>query len=297
MHKSGFINIIGRPNVGKSTLMNTLIGERMSIITNKPQTTRHRIIGIISDDNYQMVFSDTPGFITDPAYKMQEAMNSFVFSTFEDADCMLFVTDTQEKYEEDDQVIERLKKIKIPLFLIINKTDISKPEEIVALIQTWNKRVKFTETIPISALEKFNTDTILKLIIDLLPEGPPYYPKDQLTDKSERFFISEIIREKILIQYKQEIPYSCEVIVEEFKETKSNKGKLTRIRAVIYVSRKTQKSILIGKNGFAIKALGTAARRDIEDFLEQNVFLELFVKVKDNWRDDDKMLKHFGYQQ
>ncbi len=297
MHKSGFINIIGRPNVGKSTLMNALIGERMSIITNKPQTTRHRIIGIISDDNYQMVFSDTPGFITDPAYKMQEAMNSFVFSTFEDADCMLFVTDTQEKYEDDDEVIQRLKKIKIPLFLIINKTDVAKPEEIVALIQTWNKRVKFTETIPISALEKFNTDTILKLILDLLPEGPPYYPKDQLTDKSERFFVSEIIREKILIQYKQEIPYSCEVIVEEFKETTNNKGKLTRIRAVIYVARKTQKSIIIGKDGFAIKKLGTAARRDIEDFLEQNVFLELFVKVKDNWRDDDKMLKHFGYQQ
>jgi len=296
MHKSGFINIIGRPNVGKSTLMNALIGERMSIITAKPQTTRHRIIGIVSDDDYQMVFSDTPGFITDPAYKMQEAMNSFVFSTFEDADCMLFVTDTQEKYEDDDQVIERLKKIKIPLFLIINKTDIAKPEEIVALIQTWNKRVKFTETIPISALEKFNTDTILKLILGLLPEGPPYYPKDQLTDKSERFFVSEIIREKILIQYQQEIPYSCEIIVEEFKASKSKKGPLTRIRAVIYVARKTQKSIIIGKDGFAIKKLGIAARRDIEDFLEQNVFLELFVKVKDNWRDDDKMLKHFGYQ-
>jgi len=276
--------------------MNALIGERMSIITAKPQTTRHRIIGIVSDDDYQMVFSDTPGFITDPAYKMQEAMNSFVFSTFEDADCMLFVTDTQEKYDDDDQVIERLKKIKIPLFLIINKTDIAKPEEIVALIQTWNKRVKFTETIPISALEKFNTDTILKLILGLLPEGPPYYPKDQLTDKSERFFVSEIIREKILIQYQQEIPYSCEIIVEEFKASKSKKGPLTRIRAVIYVARKTQKSIIIGKDGFAIKKLGIAARRDIEDFLEQNVFLELFVKVKDNWRDDDKMLKHFGYQ-
>ena len=276
--------------------MNALVGERMSIITNKPQTTRHRIIGIISDDDYQMVFSDTPGFITDPAYKMQEAMNSFVFSTFEDADCMLFVTDTLEKYDDDDEVIERLKKIKIPLFLIINKTDVAKPEEIIALILTWNKRVKFTETIPVSALEKFNTDTILKLILDLLPEGPPYYPKDQLTDKSERFFVSEIIREKILIQYKQEIPYSCEVIVEEFKETTSKNGPLTRIRAIIYVARKTQKSILIGKNGFAIKNLGTSARKSIEGFLEQKVFLELFVKVKDNWRDDDKMLKHFGYQ-
>jgi len=297
MHKSGFINIIGRPNVGKSTLMNALVGEQMSIITNKPQTTRHRIIGIISEDDYQMVFSDTPGFITDPAYKMQEAMNSFVFSTFEDADCMLFVTDTLEKYEEDDQVIERLKKVTVPLFLVINKTDIAKPIEIVTLIQTWNKRVQFTETIPISALEKNNTDTLLKLILDRLPEGPPFYPKDQLTDKSERFFVSEIIREKILIQYQQEIPYSCEVIVEEFKETKSNKGEpLVRIRAVIYVSRKTQKSILIGKGGSAIKNLGMAARKGIEAFLGSKVFLELFVKVKDNWRDDDKQLKHFGYQ-
>ncbi len=277
--------------------MNALVGERMSIITNKPQTTRHRIIGIVSGDDFQMVFSDTPGFITDPAYKMQEAMNSFVFSTFEDADCMLFVTDTQETYDDDDQVIERLKKIDIPLFLVINKTDIATPEQIIALIQTWNKRVNFTETIPISALEKKNTDTLLKLITDVLPEGPAYYPKDQLTDKSERFFVSEIVREKILLQYKQEVPYSCEVIVEEFKETTSKKGEpLVRIRAVIYVSRKTQKSILIGKGGSAIKQLGMSARKGIESFLEKKVFLELFVKVKDNWRDDESQLKHFGYQ-
>jgi GTPase len=297
MHKSGFVNIIGRPNVGKSTLMNTLIGERMSIITHKPQTTRHRIIGIVSEEDYQIVFSDTPGFITDPAYKMQEAMNSFVFSTFEDADIMLFVTDTVEKYAEDDQVIERLKKIDIPLFLVINKTDLLKsPNEVLDLIGRWNKRVKFTETIPISALQHNNTDTLVKLILDRLPEGPAYYPKDQLTDKSERFFVSEIIREKILELYKQEVPYSCEVIVESFKETETTSGQpMVKIRAEIYVARKTQKSIIIGKQGSAIKQLGTEARKGIESFLEKKVFLELFVKVKEGWRDDDKSLKHFGY--
>lgn len=297
MHKSGFVNIIGRPNVGKSTLMNTLIGERMSIITNKPQTTRHRIIGIVSDEHSQIVFSDTPGFITDPAYKMQEAMNSFVFSTFEDADIMIFVTDTQEKYEDDDQVIERLKKIDIPLFLVINKIDLLKtPEEVLALIAKWNKRVKFTETIPISALQANNTDTLVKLIQERLPEGPVYYPKDQLTDKSERFFVSEIVREKILELYKQEVPYSCEVIVASFKETETKSGQpMVKIRAEIYVARKTQKSILIGKQGSAIKRLGMEARKGIEAFLDKKVFLELFVKVKDGWRDDEKSLKRFGY--
>ncbi|MFK7807713.1 MAG: GTPase Era [Saprospiraceae bacterium] len=297
MHKSGFVNIIGRPNVGKSTLMNTLTGERMSIITNKPQTTRHRIIGIVSEDDYQIVFSDTPGFITDPAYKMQEAMNGFVFSTFEDADIMIFVTDTLEEYEDDDQVIERLRKIEVPLFLVINKIDLLKsPAEVLALIAKWNKRVKFTETIPISALEKNNTDTLVKLVLDRLPEGPVYYPKDQLTDKSERFFISEIIRESILVLYKQEVPYSCEVIVDSFKETETKRGEpMVRIRAEIYVSRKTQKSIIIGKQGSAIKRLGTEARRGIENFLQKKVFLELFVKVKDGWRDDEQSLKHFGY--
>ncbi|MFT4665696.1 MAG: GTP-binding protein Era [Polaribacter sp.] len=297
MHKSGFVNIIGRPNVGKSTLMNTLIGERMSIITNKPQTTRHRIIGIVNDEHSQIVFSDTPGFITEPAYKMQEAMNSSVFSTFEDADIMIFVTDTQEKYEDDDQVIERLKKIDIPLFLVINKIDLLKtPGEVLALIASWNKRVKFTETIPISALKGNNTDALVKLIQGRLKEGPAYYPKDQLTDKSERFFVSEIVREKILELYKQEIPYSCEVIVDTFKETETNSGQpMVKIRAEIYVARKTQKSIIIGKDGSAIKRLGTEARKGIEYFLDKKVFLELFVKVKDGWRDDEKSLKHFGY--
>lgn len=295
MHRSGFVNIIGRPNVGKSTLMNALVGERMSIITNKPQTTRHRIIGILSDDDYQIVFSDTPGIIEDPAYKMQEAMNSFVKTTFEDADVMLFVTEVKERYTEDDPIIQQLKNVKAPLFLLLNKIDLAEPEEIVELIQWWNAKIPFTETIPISALKKDNTEKLLQLILDIIPEGPVYYPKDQLTDKSERFFVSEIIREKILLLYKQEVPYSCEVMVESFKEGTSKSGPLIRIQAIIFVARKTQKSILIGKNGSAIKRLGTDARKSIETFLEKKVFLELHVKVKDNWRDDERMLKHFGY--
>lgn len=294
-HKSGFVNIIGRPNVGKSTLMNTLVGERMSIITFKPQTTRHRIIGIVSDEDYQIVFSDTPGIIKDPAYKMQQAMNSFVEGTFEDSDIMLFLTTPEEKYEDDDPIIEKLKKVKVPLFLVLNKVDISTPPELIKLIQLWNDRVKFTETFPISALKKHNTSELQKYIIKYLPEGPVYYPKDQLTDKSERFFVSEIIREKILVRYKQEIPYSCEVVVESFKV--DPKRPLIRIRALIYVARKTQKSIIIGKEGSKIKSLGIDARKDIEKFVQKQVHLELFVKVKDNWRDDENMLKNFGYKQ
>ncbi len=297
MHKSGFVNIIGRPNVGKSTLMNALVGERMSIITNKPQTTRHRIIGIVSDDDYQIVFSDTPGIIRDPSYKMQVAMNSFVKTTFEDSDIMLFVTEKNEKYADDDPIIERLKRVEVPLFLVINKMDITEPEEIAALIKLWNDRIPFKETIPISALKKLNTEKLFELILEDLPEGHPYYPKDQLTDKPERFFVSEIIREKIFLNYKQEIPYSTEVGIESFKETKTNKGEdLVRISALIYVARKTQKPIIIGKAGAAIKKVGTDARKDIEKFLEKKVFLELHVKIKDNWRDDDQMLKRFSYQ-
>ena len=296
MHRSGFVNIIGRPNVGKSTLMNIVVGEKMSIITNKPQTTRHRIIGIVSDSDYQIVFSDTPGIISDPSYKMQEAMNRFVSSTFEDADVMLFVTDTEEKYEIDDPIIKRLQKVKIPLFLLINKTDLSTPDKIIALIQWWNEKVKFKETIPISALNEENVDTVLKLIVDNLPEGPVYYPKDQLTDRNERFFISEIIREKILVFYHQEIPYSCEVIVNSFKNTVTkNNEPIVRIAATIFVARDSQKNILIGKGGSAIKRLGASARKDMEAWLESKVFLEMHVKVKSNWRDDERMLKHFGY--
>lgn len=277
--------------------MNALVGERMSIITNKPQTTRHRIIGIISEANYQIVFSDTPGIIDDPSYQMQKAMNRFAHSTFEDGDIMLFVTDVNETYEEDDPIIQRLQQTKIPIFLLLNKIDTTKQEKIIELIQLWNKRIQFKETIPIAALHKKNTDTLLKLIIDNLPKGPVYYPKDQLTDKSERFFASEIIREKILQQYHQEIPYSVEVLINSYKETKTKAGDdLIRIEATIFVARKSQKVILIGRNGTAIKRLGTAARKDIETFTEKKVFLQLYVKIKDNWRDDEKLLKHFGYQ-
>lgn len=295
-HRSGFVNIVGRPNVGKSTLMNALVGERMSIITNKPQTTRHRIIGIVSDDDYQMVFSDTPGLIEDPSYKMQEAMNHFVVASFQDADLVLFVTTLEEKYEEDDRIIRFLKKTTVPKILIINKTDIMEDVEVVKMIQDWNKIIAFDETFPISALKKKNTDQLLACILGYLPEGPIYYPKDQLTDKPERFFASEIIREKILMLYKQEIPYSCEVIIEEFKEGKTNSGAdIIRIGAVIFVNRKSQKMIIIGKGGGSIKKLGMLARKDIEAFTEKKVFLELFVKVKENWRDDDRYLKSFGY--
>jgi len=298
MHKSGFVNIIGRPNVGKSTLMNALVGERMSIITNKPQTTRHRIIGILSGEDYQIVFSDTPGIIRDPSYKMQVAMNRFVHTTFDDSDVMLFVTEAEEQYDDDDPVISLLEKVKVPLFLIINKIDKTEPEKIVELIKIWNERIPFKEPIPISALNKSNTEKVFELVLENIEEGPAYYPKDQLTDKSERFFVSEIIREKILLNYQQEIPYSCEVVVESFKETTTKYGDpLVRIAATIFVARKTQKMIIIGKNGHAIKKVGTDARKDIETFIESKVFLELHVKVKDNWRNDERMLKHFGYNQ
>lgn len=273
--------------------MNTLVGERMSIITSKPQTTRHRIIGIVNGEDYQMVFSDTPGMIQDPAYKMHKMMNRFAHSTFEDADVMIFMTDPFEEYADDDPIIEKLTKVEVPLFLVINKTDITEPAQLLQLIQKWNKRVKFTETFPISALQKHNTDELSRYIAKYLPEGPAYYPKDQLTDKSERFFVSEIIREKILLLYRQEIPYSCEVAVEHFKI--DPKKKLVRIGASIFVARKTQKSILIGKDGSKIKKLGIEARKDIETFLAQRVYLELHVKVKENWRDNDQMLKYFGY--
>ncbi|MEM8523659.1 MAG: GTPase Era [Bacteroidota bacterium] len=296
-HKSGFVNIIGRPNVGKSTLMNALIGERMSIITNKPQTTRHRIIGIVNEEDYQIVFSDTPGMIHDPSYKMQNAMNRFAFSTFEDADVMLFILDANEKYTEDTEIFEQLKGLEVPLFLVINKTDTITPEQVLLLIKEWKNRLDFKEIIPISALHKSNTDRLLELIVQYLPEGPAYYPKDQFTDRSERFFVSEIIREKMLLNYHQEIPYSVEVIVESFKETTTKAGApLVRIGAIIFAERKTQKSIIIGKNGSAIKKLGMDARKAIETFLESKVFLELHVKVKENWRNDDGLLKQFGYK-
>lgn len=291
-HKAGFVNIIGRPNVGKSTLANILVGERLSIITHKPQTTRHRILGIVNGEDFQIVFSDTPGFVKNPAYKMHETMNSSVHETFEDADVMIFMTDTQEKFDQEEVIFERLKNVDIPLFLIINKVDLVQPIEVLQLIQKWTKRLKFTEVFPISAMKEHNTTELLNYIVKYLPESPPYYPKDQLTDRSERFFVSEIIREAILQLYSQEIPYHCEVIVDMFKEEKD----IVKIWATIYVGRDTHKSILIGKGGSAIKRLGTEARKGIERFLMNKVFLNLNVKISDNWRDDDDSLKRFGYQ-
>ncbi|MEZ4987570.1 MAG: GTPase Era [Saprospiraceae bacterium] len=296
MHKSGFVNIIGRPNAGKSTLMNALVGERMSIITAKPQTTRHRIIGLLSGDDFQIVFSDTPGIIKDPAYRMQEVMNRFVNTTYEDADIMLFVAGMDEQYTADDPVVAQLKQMEAPVFLVLNKMDTSNQQEVLARISQWREWVDFAEVFPISALHQQGTDGMLKAIIAALPEGPAYYPKDQLTDRPERFFVSEIIREKIMENYHQEIPYSVEVVVESFKETQTNKGEdIIRISATIYVMRPTQKSIIIGKGGQSIKELGTASRTALETFLENKVFLELHVKVRENWRDDEQWLKRFGY--
>ena len=298
MHRSGFINIIGHPNVGKSTLMNELVGERMSIITNKPQTTRHRIIGILSGEDFQMVLSDTPGVVEKPAYKMHQAMNSFVQSTFEDADLMLLVTDVLEEYKAGDQLLEQLRRqISIPMFVVLNKIDLVDEEKLEQLKTFWAEQLPNAQVIPISALKKISTDLLLNTLKENLPEGPEYYPKDQLTDRPERFFMSEIIREKIMTLYHQEIPYATQVIIEEFKEDQTVGGKaIARISATIFVERDTQKSILIGKNGVSIKKLGTDARLDMEKFLEKKVFLELFVKVKDNWRNDDFLLKQFGYK-
>lgn len=296
-HRSGFVNIIGEPNVGKSTLMNALVGERMSIITNKPQTTRHRILGILNDDNFQIVFSDTPGYILDPSYKMQESMNQFVKISYEDADIFVYVVDAYAEFNAEHPIIRVLQGTKKPTIVVLNKMDLIDQSTIDQLTQTIGQLLPHAEVVPISALNKINTEELLQKIQSALPEGPAYYPKDQLTDRPERFFVSEIIREQILELYHEEIPYSTEVIIESFKEEESRKGPLIRIRAVIFVLRKSQKGIIIGKGGSAIKELGTRARKKIETFLDQHVFLELYVKIKENWRDDERMLKHFGYKQ
>jgi GTP-binding protein Era len=296
-HKSGYINIIGHPNVGKSTLMNALVGERMSIITHKPQTTRHRIIGIVNDDDFQLVFSDTPGLIKKTNYKMQERMNAFVQGTTEDADVMMLVIDVKEPFDAESPLLQIVKKVKCPLFLVLNKTDLVTEEQLMKVILQWKDLVNFAEIIPISALNKKNISLLLNKILEYIPEGPVYYPKDQFTDRSERFFVSEIIREKILLHYHQEIPYSVEVIVDSFKEDPDADKNLVKIHSTIFVSRKTQKSIIIGERGTAIKKLGIEARKDIEKFLDKRVFLELFVKVKEDWRDDDSSLKMFGYSE
>jgi GTP-binding protein Era len=297
MHKSGFVNIVGRPNVGKSTLMNALVGERMSIISNKPQTTRHRLIGILSGDDFQIVFSDTPGLVRQPAYKMHESMNRYVSSAFEDADLMLMVTEVGEVYADDDPLLDNLRKLEVPRFLVINKMDLTTQEKITELINDWQQKLPFTEVFAISALLSVNTAHLLEQIVKYLPEGPAYYPKDQLTDRPERFFVSEIIREKIMELYQQEIPYSTEVGIEWYEETETKDGEpLARIGALIYVMRKTQKPIIIGKNGESVKKLGMEARKAIEAFLGHKVYIELFVKVRENWRDDERLLHSFGYQ-
>jgi len=296
-HKSGFVNIIGNPNVGKSTLMNALVGEKMSIITSKPQTTRHRIFGLLSEDDYQVVFSDTPGIIDKPIYGMQNSMNKFAFSSFEDADIILFVTDIFEKYTGEEPVINALKNAKVPKYLIINKIDLDKDDKAEIAVKSWEEITSFDEIFFISADKKTNIDLLLVRILYDLPEGPPYYPKDELSDKTERFFVSEIIREKLLTLYKQEVPYSCEVSVTRFKEEVKNDAPLLMIYADIYVDRKTQKPIIIGKGGEAIKKLGIAARQEIENFFGKHTYLDLNVKIKENWRNDERMLKHFGYEE
>lgn len=296
MHKSGFVNILGRPNVGKSTLLNALMGEKMSIINKKPQTTRHRIIGLLSGEDYQIVLSDTPGVIYEPHYKMQEAMNNFAFSVLEDADILLFVTDIYERYEDDDIIFERIKDLPIPKILVVNKYDQITEDRQNRLLEFWSKKEFFQDTIYISAQENINIHALVTTVKNLLPEGPAYYPKDQLSDRPERFFISEIIREKILDNYRQEIPYSTEVIVTEFIEKENAKGPIIHIFAEIIVSRKTQKAIILGKKGEALKKLGTESRIAIEKFLDSNVYLEFFVKIKENWRDDERSLRNFGYK-
>ncbi|WP_116106206.1 GTPase Era [Lewinella sp. IMCC34191] len=296
MHKSGFVNIIGRPNAGKSTLMNALVGERMSIITAKPQTTRHRIIGILTEEDVQIVFSDTPGYIEEASYKMQEKMNSYVNSSFEDADVMIYLVDPQEEYGEDDLLVGKLRRMDTPLFLVFNKLDLVDENRVSQLERQFKKWIKPQRIFGISAQSGLGVDDLLTAIKEALPEGPVYYPEDQLTDRSERFFVSEILREQILEQYHQEIPYSVEIEIETFEETETKDGaELARISAVIYVSRKTQKPILIGKGGSSIKKLGTNARKRMEEFLGRKVFLETHVKIREDWRDDESWLKRFGY--
>ncbi|MEC8852988.1 MAG: GTPase Era [Bacteroidota bacterium] len=290
-HKAGFVNIIGNPNVGKSTLMNALMGEKLSIITHKAQTTRHRILGILNEDDYQIVFSDTPGIIK-PAYKLQESMMNFVHSAFQDADVLIYIVEMGEKALKDESFFEKIKNTEIPLLLLINKIDLSEQEEVAEQINHWKERVSNAEILPISALNKFNIDKIIVRIKELLPVAPAFYDKDAITDKPKRFFVSESIREKILKHYKKEVPYSVQVEVEEFEDEED----IIRIRAIIYVLRESQRGIIIGHKGVGIKRIGTEARRELERFFDKKIFLETVVKVKKNWRDDDRQLKSFGYE-
>lgn len=289
-HKSGFVNIIGNPNVGKSTLMNALVGERLSIITSKAQTTRHRILGIVSGEDFQVVFSDTPGIIK-PAYALQESMMDFVRTALDDADLLLYMIEIGERALKDEDFMAKISSSKIPVLLLMNKIDTSNQEKLEAEVAYWKETLPNAEIHPISALEKFGVDAVFARILELLPEGPAYFPKDQLTDKPERFFVSESIREKILQHYKKEIPYAVEVETESFEEGED----LIRIGAVIMVERDSQKGIIIGHKGSALKRVGSEARKDLEVFFDKKVFLELYVKVNKDWRSSDRQLKRFGY--
>jgi GTPase len=289
-HKSGFVNIIGNPNVGKSTIMNRLVGEKLSIITSKMQTTRHRIKGIVNGDDFQIVYSDTPGILK-PNYKLQENMMKFVDTALLDADVILYVTDVVERIDKHTNYLERIQNTEIPVIVLVNKIDLSNQEKVTEQIQQWKELIPRAQILPVSATEGFNIAPIFDLIMERLPEGPAYFDKSELTDRNERFFAQEIIREKILLHYEKEVPYSVEVAIESFKED----DKILHIMAVIYVNRDTQKGIIIGHQGKAIKRVGTEARKDIEEFFSKKVFLELFVKVNKDWRDKDNALRSFGY--
>ena len=291
-HKAGFVNIIGNPNVGKSTLMNAFVGEKLAIITSKAQTTRHRILGIVNGEDFQVILSDTPGIIK-PAYALQSSMMDFVKSAFEDADVLLYMVEIGEKALKDEKFFEKIKNSKIPVLLLLNKIDTSTQEELEGQIQYWQGQLPMVEIHPISALNNFNVKEVFQRILELLPASPPYYPKDQLTDKPERFFVNETIREKILLFYKKEIPYSVEIETEEFFEDPG----IIRMRAVIMVERDSQKGIIIGHKGSALKRVGVEARKDLEKFFGKQVHLELYVKVNKNWRSDKRQLKRFGYNQ
>jgi len=290
-HKAGFVNILGNPNVGKSTLMNALVGEKLSIITSKAQTTRHRIMGIVSGDDFQIVYSDTPG-IVDAAYKLHESMMNFVESALIDADVFLYLVEVKQRIK-NDSIIERIKQSGIPTLVLINKIDLSNQEAVVEAMAFWQEKMPEAEVIPMSALNNFNIEKVLNTILEKLPESPAYFSKDELTDKTERFFAQEIIREKILLNYQKEIPYSTEIEVEEFKDEE----KIIKMRANIYVARNTQKGIIIGHQGAMLKKVGTAARIDMEAFFGKKVFLELYVRVQKDWRNNERDLKRFGYLQ
>ncbi|MDD2330106.1 MAG: GTPase Era [Proteiniphilum sp.] len=290
-HRSGFVNIVGNPNVGKSTLMNRLVGEKISIITAKAQTTRHRIIGIVNTADYQAVYSDTPGVLR-PNYKLQEQMLTFSLSALQDADVLVYVTDVVEKVDKNDEFLTKVKQLDLPLLLLINKIDQTTQEKLEQLVLHWQILLPRAEIYPISALNNFSVDVVQKRILELLPESPPYFEKDALTDKPARFFVAEIIREKALLLYQKEVPYAIEAVVEEFLEEKD----IIRIRAIILVERDTQKGIVIGHKGESLKKLGTMARRDIERFFEKKIYLQLYVKVEKDWRNRDNLLRTFGYK-